>query len=181
MIAAVLLVLLHGSLVWAQVNPLNEYQLKAAFLFNFAKFVDWPPSTFSDVQSPINLCILGDDPFGDALDELVHGKIINAREIAIRRTRKVEELKACHVVFISDSEDRRLPDIFDDLKASSALTVGESPEFAERGGGIQFYMDEGRVRFSINVDAVRRAHVTVSSKLLALARIVHDKNHSSGD
>jgi hypothetical protein len=74
-----------------------------------------------------------------------------------------------------------LPEIFDDLKASSALTVGESPEFAERGGGIQFYMNEGRVRFSINVDAVRRARLTVSSKLLALARIVHDKDRSSGN
>ena len=79
------------SLVCAQVNPPSEYQVKAAFLFNFAKFVDWPSAAFSSVQSPINLCILGDDPFGNALDELIHGKIINAREIAIHRTQKVEE------------------------------------------------------------------------------------------
>jgi hypothetical protein len=158
----------------AQGKATSEYQLKAAFLFNFAKFVDWPSGAFPSGKSPINLCVLGDDPFGDSLDDLIHGKTINNREIDIRRTRKFQELKNCQVVFISDSEANHLAEIFDGLRNSRALVVGESPEFAERGGGIQFYIENGRVRFSVNVDAIQRAQLTISAKLLSLARITHD-------
>jgi YfiR/HmsC-like len=122
----ILSLLADPSFAYAQVNPPSEYQVKAAFLFNFVKCVDWPSATFSSDRSPIELCILGDDPFGNALDELIHGKTINAREIAIHRTKRVEELKTCHVVFISGSEDRRLPEVFDGLKDARALVVGRA-------------------------------------------------------
>jgi hypothetical protein len=158
----------------------SEYQLKAAFLFNFAKFVEWPTGAFSSDTAPITLCILGDDPFGHGLDDLISGKKINNRDVAARRTRSVEDMKSCQVVFISSSEDRHLSDIVGRLKGAPTLAVGESPGFAERGGEIQFYLDDGKIRFSINVDAVQRAHLTVSAKLLALAKIVHDDGHSTG-
>ena len=155
----------------------SEYQLKAAFLFNFAKFVEWPPSAFSSDKAPITLCIAGGDPFGNTLDALISGKTIDNRNIATRRTKNVGDMGNCHVVFVDSSEDKHLPEIVDRLNAGATLLVGESPDFASRGGDIQFYMQDGKIRFAINVDAVQRSRLTVSAKLLALARIVHDDGH----
>jgi hypothetical protein len=162
----------------AQSNLPNEYQVKAAFLYNFAKFVEWPSDAFPDEKTPITLCIFAEDPFGGVLDEIVRGRAINNRPLAIRRTNALAGLKGCHLVFVGVREDKRLPEMLEGLKGSSALVVGESEGFAERGGAIQFYLDNNRVRFIANVDAVQRARLSVSSKLLALARIVHDQGHS---
>jgi hypothetical protein len=164
----------------AQSNVPNEYQVKAAFLYNFSKFVEWPPDAFQNEKTPITLCIFGDDPFGSVLDEIVRGKVINNRLLSIRRTNALPGLKACQLVFVSGREDKRLSEMFNSLKGSSALVVGESEDFAERGGGIQFFLEENKMRFSINVDAVQRARLKVSSKLLALARIVRDEGHPKG-
>jgi hypothetical protein len=158
----------------------SEYQLKAAFLFNFAKFIEWPASAFSSDTAPITLCILGADPFGRGLDDLISGKKVNNRDVEARRTKSVEETKSCQVVFISNSENRRLSEILGRLKGSPTLAVGESPGFAGRGGEIQFYLNDGKIRFFINVDAVQRSRLTASAKLLALATIVNDGDHSTG-
>jgi hypothetical protein len=166
--------------VHSQSSATTEYDLKLAFLFNFAKFVEWPPDAFPSEKAPITLCVFGTDPFGRALDEIVQGKTANNREFAIRRTMKPEDLRGCQIIFISDAERGRLAEVFESLKRSSVLVVGESDGFAQRGGCIQFYLEGNKVRFSINVDAVQRAHLTVSSKLLALARIVHDESHPKG-
>jgi hypothetical protein len=168
------------ALMHAQEGLPSEYQLKAAFLFNFTKFVDWPPSAFSSDKAPIMLCIAGGNPFGNTLDALISGKRIDNRSVAARRTKSAGDMGDCHVVFVDGSEDRHLPEIVDRLKGDATLIVGESPDFARRGGDIQFYMQEGRIRFAINVDAVQRSHLTVSAKLLALARIVHDDDHFAG-
>jgi uncharacterized protein DUF4154 len=166
--------------VRSQSTTTTEYDLKLAFLFNFAKFVEWPPDAFPNEKVPITLCVFGTDPFGRSLDEIVQGKMANNREFAIRRTMKPEDLHGCQIIFIIDAERGRLAEIFESLKHSSVLLVGESDGFAERGGCIQFYLEDNKVRFSINVDAVQRARLTVSSKLLALARIVHDEGHPKG-
>ncbi len=166
--------------VHSQSTAATEYDLKLAFLLNFAKFVEWPPDAFPNEKAPITLCVFGTDPFGRALDEIVHGKAASNREFAIRRTAKPEDLRGCQIIFISDAERGRLAEIFESLKHSSVLVVGESDGFAEHGGCIQFYLEDKKVRFSINVDAVQRARLTVSSKLLALARIVHDEGHPKG-
>ena len=163
-----------------QSSAATEYDLKLAFLFNFAKFVEWPSDAFSNDKSPITICVFGADPFGKSLDNIIQGKTADNREFAVRRTNKPEELHGCQIVFISDAERGRFAEGFQGLKHSSVLVVGESDGFAERGGCIQFYLDEKKVRFVINVDAIQRAHLTVSSKLLALARIVHDDGHSKG-
>lgn len=156
----------------AQSEASTEYQLKAAFLYNFARFVDWPPEAFRDASAPLVVCIEGDDPFGNALDQTFQGKTVNGRAFVIRRGRQLPELKQCHIVFISSSERRRLPQIFSRLQGASVLTVGESERFASSGGVIQFALQDNRVHLLINPDAAARARLKVSSKLLAIAAIV---------
>ncbi|MGB8851839.1 MAG: YfiR family protein [Candidatus Acidiferrales bacterium] len=158
---------------WAQTAPSVEYQVKAAFLLNFVKFIEWPADAFQDNKAPITICVFGHDPFGSALDNILRGKTIENREVLPRRMSDISDLKSCQLVFVSALEDKRLPEILSSLKGTSALVVGETESFAERGGGIQFFLDDNRLRFAVNVDAVRRARLEVSSKLLALARIVH--------
>jgi hypothetical protein len=164
----------------SQDAPSVEYQLKAAFLFNFAKFVEWPQDAFQGEKAPITLCVFRHDPFGGALDEVIRGKAINNRDLLARRINELSELKTCQVVFVGDSAEKQLPEVLNSLKGASALLVGESEDFAERGGGIQFFLENNKLRFAINVDAIQRARLQASSKLLALARIVHDNGHPKG-
>lgn len=112
---------------------------------------------------------------------IIPGENINNRELVARRINELPDLKACQLVFVSEREEKRLPEILNGLKGTSVLLVGEGEDFAERGGGIQFYLENNRMRFAVNVDAVQRARLTVSSKLLALARIVHDQGHPKGN
>jgi hypothetical protein len=161
----------------AQVSPSVEYQVKAAFLLNFAKFVEWPSDTFQSEKAPIILCVFRHDPFGSTLDEIIRGKTINNREVAARRINELQDLKACQMVFVSTGEDQRLSEVLNSLRGASALVVGEGEDFAEHGGGIQFFLEDNKLRFAVNLDAVQKARLSVSSKLLALARIVHDQGH----
>jgi hypothetical protein len=163
--------------IWAQVVPSVEYQAKAAFLFNFVKFVEWPPDAFQSDKSPINLCVFGYDPFGSALDEVIEGQTLKNRRLLVQRINTLPDLKACHLVFVSDREDKHLPEILQSLEVTSALVVGEGKDFAERRGGIQFFLENKQLRFAVNMDAIQRARLKVSSKLLALARIVYDEGH----
>lgn len=165
----------------AQAKDPTEYEIKAAFLLNFAKFVEWPSDAFPNDIAPINLCVIRYDPFGSALDDTIRGKIISNRQLLARRMNELPDLRSCQMVFVSDREDKRLPEILSSVKGSNALIVGESEDFAERGGGVQFYVENSRLRFAVNVDAVQRARLTVSSKLLMLAKIVHDPLHPKGE
>jgi YfiR/HmsC-like len=179
-----LLVLLSLVVVisaWGQGNAAVEYQVKAAFLFNFAKFVEWPSDTVQGEKTPITLCVFRHDPFGAALDEIIRGKIINNRAVLSRRINEFSDLKSCQLVFISSVEDKHLGEVIASLKGTSALLVGEGQDFAERGGGIQLFQEDGKLRFAINVDSIQRARLTVSSKLLALAKIVHDQGNTKGN
>jgi hypothetical protein len=154
-------------------QPQGEYQVKAAFLFNFARFVEWPPNASASATAPVDFCVLGDDPFGDALDRAVAGKTLNDRAMVVRRGKKVQELNGCDVLFISSSEKSRLAGILGALRAVPVLTVGECEDFAAQGGEVQFTLEDSHVRFIINVDATERAGLKVSSKLLSLAHVVH--------
>jgi hypothetical protein len=178
--AAALLALACATSMLPQESPPVEYQLKAAFLFNFAKFVAWPPDAFPSDKAPISLCVFRHDPFGGALDQVIREKAINNRELLARRINNLPELKTCQLVFVSETEERQLPEVLSSLKGASALVVGESADFAERGGAIQFFLENNKLRFAVNVDAIQRARLQASSKLLALARIVHDNGHPKG-
>jgi uncharacterized protein DUF4154 len=177
---ALLIAVADAIPIGAQVNPSVEYQAKAAFLYNFVKFVEWPPDAFQNEKSPITLCVFRYDPFGSALDEVIAGQTLNNRRVVVQRINKLPDLKACQLVFVSDREDKHLPEILDSLEGASALVVGEGEDFAEHSGGIQFFLENKQLRFVVNVDAIQRARLKVSSKLLALARIVHDKGHPKG-
>jgi hypothetical protein len=163
-----------------QAAPSVEYQVKAAFLLNFAKFVEWPQDAFQTDKTPITLCVFRHDPFGSALDEIIREKAINNRELLARRVNDLPELKTCQLVFVSGREEKQLPEILNSLKGASALVVGEGEDFAERGGAVQFFLENNKLRFAINVDAIQRARLQASSKLLALARIVHDSGRPKG-
>ncbi|HEY2328590.1 MAG TPA: YfiR family protein [Verrucomicrobiae bacterium] len=150
----------------------KEYQVKAVFLFNFAQFVEWPTNAFPETQTPLVIGILGDDPFGAFLDETVRGETVNTRPLVIRRFRRVEDIKMCHILFISQSEAKRLDRIFTDLKDRNILTVGDSENFASRGGMIRFNIEQNKIQLRINLEAAKAANLTISSKLLRPAVIV---------
>jgi hypothetical protein len=152
-----------------------EYEIKAAFLYNFAMFVELPPSAFSDPRSAFVIGVVGRDPFGPVLEESFRGKHVGGRPIAIKRVPDVKELGSCHLVFIPASERETTPRILGSLKGTSTLTVGETDGFAASGGCIGFYAEGRKVRFEINLQAAKGAGLKVSSKLLRLARIIDGK------
>lgn len=167
---AVAMWLLAGtSALPARPAPAAEYQLKAVFLFNFTQFVEWPRDAFSDGQAPLVIGILGTDPFGGYLDETVRGEKVHNRPLVVRRYGSVAEIESCHVLFISRSEAPRLQEILARLRGRSILTVGDAGDFAENGGMIGFVSAQNKIRLRINLDAVKAAGLTISSKLLRAA------------
>jgi hypothetical protein len=151
----------------------TEYAVKAAFLFNFTKFVEWPESAFSGANSPMVIGIVGDDPFGDSLARIVAGQKVEGRAIVIWNKHYGEDLRGCHVLFISASESRHGRQILADLQATAVLTVSDIEGFAQAGGIMQFVMEDNHVRFVINLDAAAHKQLHVSAKLLALARVIN--------
>ena len=159
----------------------SEYQIKAAFLYNFAKFVDWPAKALPGASTSITLCILGEDPFGTDLEQILDGKTVNGKSIVIKRFRGIRGLEGCHILFISSSERHHLPEILGALRGASMLTVGETERFAKLGGIINFTIEENKVRFEINVDAAERAGLKISSRLLKLGKVIWDRNTREKD
>lgn len=149
-----------------------EYQIKAVFLFQFTQFVEWPARAFDDDRAPLVIGVLGDDPFGSYLDEVVRGEVVRTRPIEVRRFRAASEIDACHVLFVSASERARWPEIFEALRGRSILTVGDVVGFTRSDGVVLFTMHSGKVRLKINVGAARASALTISSKLLRSAEIV---------
>jgi len=179
----ILIVALSVSLSWAREafaqasdSPdSSEYLIKAGFIFNFAKFVEWPPVAFAQTDTPIVIGILGTDPFGPILDQIVRDKKIGNRGFIVKRlnwNRDSKDLKDCNILFVSASEKAHIDDVLQIVKSLPILTVGETPGFAERGGIIRFTVEDNRVRFEVNVDAAHLAQLTISSRLLTLARII---------
>ncbi len=166
------LLLSRGLAMPAPTPTSPEYQLKAVFLFNFAQFVEWPPTAFPEPQTPLVIGVLGEDPFGAYLDETVRGEKVNNRPLVVQRFRQPEEIKHCHVLFISRSERDRLGQILPSLKGRNILTVGDAEDFAGRGGMIRFVTEKNKIRLKINVEAAKAADLTISSKLLRPAEIV---------
>jgi hypothetical protein len=167
-----------SSALIAQTKAASEYQVKAAFLYNFAKFIEWPPSAFSDAKQPLDICVYGRDPFGTALEDALMGKMIGDRRVGLGRAMLFQDLAGCHVIFVSSSAHESAADLANRLKGRAVLLVGEGDGFAASGGTIQFTIEDDRVRFVINPDAADRAGLKISSKLLALAKIVRDSNRA---
>jgi hypothetical protein len=161
-----------GLAVVGQAQAPTEYEMKALFLYNFAKFVEWPRDAAGTTNAPFVIGVLGEDPFGDVLDETLRGKTVGGRTVVVRRFMRAKDARVCQMVFVSASEHRHLRSIFDSLRGAKVLTVGETPDFALQGGIINFTLQDNRVHFEINVEAAQSAGLKISSKLLSLARIV---------
>ena len=146
-----------------------EYQTKARFLFNFAKFVDWPAHKFTQPDSPLIIGIVGTDPFGGLLEETAQDTMVNDRAVTVRHLASMEELRKCHIIFVCRSETSRLGPILAEVRGDNVLTVGETDKFTSRGGMINFVMVNNAVRFQINDAAARHAGLKISSKLQQLA------------
>jgi hypothetical protein len=164
--------LLAGLDASAQTAVSKEYQVKAVFLFNFAQFVEWPASAFADASSPIVIGVLGEDPFGAYLDETVRGEKVDNRPLELQRYHRVDDIKTCHILFISRSEASHLDQILVSLKERSLLVVGDGDDFAQRGGMIRLATVQNKIRVFINVQAARVANLTISSKLLRSAEVL---------
>ena len=171
-VAALGLLIIGTWQVRAGDMPSKEYQVKAACIFNFTKFVDWPPAAFANDTAPITIGVLGDDGFGPLLDQLIAGETVHNRKLIVKRSKQLDDLKTCQVLWIGKSEQSRVPQILASLGDASILTVSEIQGFAAAGGIINFYLDDNKVHFEINPDAAKRRGINISPKLLALARIV---------
>lgn len=156
----------------AQSGVSKEYEIKAAFLFHFAQFVEWPSVEATNTNAPFVIGVLGENPFGGALDEIVKGETIGSRKITVQYSRRAEDLKNCQIVFVSKSEKSRLSRIFKELDGRNVLTVGECDDFARRGGVMNFYIEDGKVHFEINPDAAAREKLKISAQLFRLGKIV---------
>jgi hypothetical protein len=152
--------------------PVGEYQVKAAFLYNFAKFVEWPAEAFAGPNDPIAICVLGKDPFGHSLDDLVAGRKVEGRSFVVRQISDVRLAAACQILYIAPSENKHLPSLLNEIDTRPVLPVGEADVSGGRGLVINFILENGKVRFEINVDAAEQRKLQISSKLLSLARIV---------
>ncbi len=166
------LLLLDGWNLAAQPPVSKEYQVKAVFLFNFSQFVDWPTNAFPEKQTPLVIGVLGENPFGAYLDEIVRGETVNNHPLLIEHYSRLEDIKRCQILFVSRSETRQLDLILENLKGRSILTVGDIEGFAKRGGMIQFVTKKNKIRLQINLEAAKAAGLTISSKLLRLAEII---------
>jgi hypothetical protein len=171
---AILLAILTvwGQRVCAQESA-DEYQVRAAYLYNFGRFVQWPVESFLTPSVPLVIGVIGEHPFHGTLDEVLRGKAVNGHPIQIRRLRWNEPLTACHILFISSSESEHLPYILKNLSGQSVLTISDLEGFSLGGGMIEFRMVGNRVRFDINWAATQDARLDVSAKLLNVARAVH--------
>jgi len=150
----------------------SEYLIKAGFTYNFAKLMDWPASAFPQSNSPIVICVLGTDPFGGTLDQVLKGKQANGRDFEIKHLKWGMDMRDCDILFIGSSESAHVDEILHSVRGLPVLTIGEMPGFAQRGGIINFILEDNKVRFEVNVDAAKQANINISSRLLSLAKIV---------
>lgn len=165
-------VMLLLSSTRAQSPTAGEYQVKAAFLFNFAKFVEWPPSSFSDASAPLRICVFGRDPFGQELRDMTNDRSINGRRLEVNHVVDLRDARSCHILFIASSGGTPVKQIIEGLHGASVLTVGDTKGFAEQGGMINFVLENDRVQFEVSRKAAEQAGLKISSKLLSVAKLV---------
>ncbi len=164
----------------AQQTKPGEYAVKATYLYNFARFVEWPVGVTAARGDSFAICVLGRDPFGRALDSTLAGEAIDGKPVVAKRISKPEDAASCRILFISPSEDTRLKDILPAIDKTGVLTVSDMPQFSRRGGMIQFVLEGNKVRFEVNLTNARDAGLTLSSELLKVAVTVR-RNSEPGD
>jgi hypothetical protein len=153
----------------------GEYAVKAAFLYNFAKFVDWPAQAFTSPDAPFTICVLGPDPFGGALDSAVANERIQGRSLIVRRLGVWDGRETCHILFVSSALQPQFAALLGSGTFTRTLTVGDREPFLQAGGHICFFLEANRVRFAVNADSVARSDLQISSKLMRVARVARPR------
>jgi len=171
-------VFLCTGMVQAQQPKPKEYEVKAAYLYNFGRFVRWPVTAAQDKSFPI--CVLGQDPFGPTLDSTLAGEALDGKPVVVRRISRAQDVGDCRILFISSAEESHLKQILVALEKTDVLTVSDMPDFSRQGGMIQFVLEAGKVRFEINLASAEAAKLIVSADLLKVAATVR-KNEQPGD
>jgi YfiR/HmsC-like len=175
-----MLALLHIPVLEAQQPKVSEYQVKATYLYNFGRFVQWPPNATTAKGDSFSICVLGQDPFGPSLDSTLAGETLDGKPLAAKRISTPRDAGECRILFISSTEENHLKEILAALDESSILTVSDMPAFSRRGGMIQFVLEGGRVRFEINLAKAETAKLTLSSELLKVATTVRRNVREGG-
>nr|WP_294942634.1 YfiR family protein [uncultured Mucilaginibacter sp.] len=163
--------LLCTNLADAQSKPSLEYQVEAAFLFNFTRFVQWPPSAYPSAGAPFVIAIAGNNPFGTYLDELVEGEQVEGRPIVVRRYHDTRELPACQILYINPVDLPQLKETLAQAAKQNVLTVSDADDFIKAGGMVRFFKDENRLKIAVKLDAVKAAQLDISAKLLKVAQV----------
>jgi hypothetical protein len=176
----IVLALIGSQNLYSEAAAPTEYEVKAAYLYNLGKFVEWPARTATTPPDPFSICVLGHDPFGATLDTLIANETINGKSIVVKRLPKSQDAVGCNILFISSSEEGRLKDILSTLDKANVLTVSDMPQFTRHGGMIQFVLDNNRVRFEINLTSAEHAGLVLSSQLLKVAINVRRDSHPGG-
>jgi hypothetical protein len=178
-VAFVLTALFVGTRLHAQTSS-DEAQVKAAFVYNFLKFVEWPPDAFRGPQDAFVVGIVGEGDVADATERFLAAKQVGARPIVVHRLKWDQSFAGVHAIFIAERDAKRLHHVFESATAASALSIGEGEDFATRGGVIGLLIDGSKVRFDIDTDAAQMSGLHVSSKLLALTRVIHSSALRAG-
>ena len=160
-----------SAVCWPAAAP-SEYQVKAVFLFNFGQFVEWPAASFDTPQAPFVICILGEDPFGQTLDDVVRGESVGAHSLVVRRFRKAADIAVCNILFISRAEQDKLGDALSAVRGHSVLTVTDIDGAEKHGAIIVLFNDRNRIRMRINLAAAKANQLVISSKLLRPAEVI---------
>lgn len=151
---------------------LPEYVIKAGFLFNFAKYVEWPAEAFDGPKAPIRIGVAGEDPFKDILERTLKDKTVNGRAFTIERFKTPADVRRCHILFIAHANRETTASFLDAARQPGVLTVGEEKGFAQAGGVVSVLIEQGKPKLEVNLDAARERQVTINAKLLKLAVLV---------
>lgn len=170
---SIIIVILLILSQWAPAqNPSREYMLKAVFLYNFTQFVHWPGDAFPSQQSPLVIGILGENPFGDYLEQTVKDEKINEHDVIVKYCQDEEDAKDCHILFINLGDAKKYLPVIEALKGKNILTVSDAPNFSKQGGMISFLNKDNKIKLQVNLGASESAGLALSSKLLRIAEIV---------
>ncbi len=170
-LSVLMLIICSLAILSAQSPDPREYQIKAAFLFNFTQFVEWPATCFSTDKSPFIIGILGENPFGSYLEDMVNGEKVNGHPLVVQHFKTLEEIKICHVLFINLPQTSKLEQVIANLKGRNILTVSDMTDFLQEGGILRFFKKNNKIQFRINPEASKKTNLIISSKLLRLAEI----------
>jgi hypothetical protein len=166
------------SVTFAAEDAPLDFQVKAAFLVNFPKYVDWPSAVLAETNTPITVAIFGDDNVAGEFDNMIQGgRTVSGRPVRLKRITKEDQIGAdCQIVFIASSERQRVPAILEKVKGTGILTVGENEDFLQQGGIVNLVHRDRKIRLQINLDAAREAHLKISTRLLVAADMVKGKS-----